>query len=74
MNENIGLYAVFDAVSGEQKTESMSYFKARDLCAILGGKKQGYVIGFVNNPPKPKESVNDDTQGFEPKEPGLFDF
>jgi hypothetical protein len=68
------LYAVYDTVSTEQKTEGKPYFEARTECEKLGGPERGYVVCPINNPPKSKEIVKSEPVKAEPKETGLFDF
>ena len=74
MSDAEGLYAVFDTVSTEQKTEPLPYFEARTECERLGGSALGYVVCPINNPPKPKETTENKPPIADKKELGLFDF
>jgi hypothetical protein len=56
-------HAVYDAITGETKSEHPDASSAFAAAARIGGVKYGYIVGPIGMPPDRKDTVNDDEFG-----------
>lgn len=67
-------HAVYDALTGETKSEHPDASSAFAAAAKIGGVSWGYVVGPINCPPKPnKDIVREERKEPDQEGPGLFD-